>query len=316
MVLPKALFYTGLLCPHTRGDLLDLTSRFNSTAFGVICGIGASLFWAAGFAGVRHGLNAGFSPIDLTVHRYLWSGVAFLPFVVRGGISGLNGIGWGRGILLAVLGGPGFAIITYSGFLLAPLGHGGVIPPSCATLAGLLLATLWLGEKFIAKRAIGALIIVCGLVVIGAKSVIAIGVHGVAGDLMFVLSGLMFGTFGTLLRLWRISALPAAMVISVLSLLAMPPYWVFGGFDHMIMLGFRENFLQAVLQGVLSGPAAIYLFARSIHLLGAGRAAVFPSLVPPFVLLMGWLALGETPTALQLTGLIIVLFGFRLAQSR
>jgi drug/metabolite transporter (DMT)-like permease len=82
----------------------------------------------------------------------------------------------------------------------------------------------------------------------------------------------------------------------------------------MIALGWRENFLQAVLQGVLAGPAAIYLFARSIALLGAGRAAVFPTLVPPFVLLIGWLALGEVPSVLQLIGLVIVLFGFQLAQ--
>jgi drug/metabolite transporter (DMT)-like permease len=295
---------------------LDLKSRFNSTAFGVTCGIAASLFWASAFAGVRHGLNVGFSPIDLTVHRFLWSGLAFLPFVVRGGISDLNGIGWGRGILLAVLGGPCFVLISYSGFLLVPLGHGGVIQPSCLALGGLLLATLWLGEKFVAKRAIGALIIVCGLVVIGAEAFVASGVHGIAGDLIFVLTGLMFATFGTLLRLWRIAALPATMAISVVSLLAVPVYWILGGFDHMIIPGLRENLLQLVLQGVLAGPAAVYLFARSIHLLGAGRAAVFPSLVPPFVLLIGWLALGETPTALQLTGLVIVLLGFRLAQSR
>jgi len=69
-----------------------------------------------------------------------------------------------------------------------------------------------------------------------------------------------------------------------------------------------------LLQGVLAGPAAIYLFARSITLLGAGRAAVFPTLVPPFVLLIGWLALGEVPSVLQLIGLAIVLLGFQLAQ--
>ena len=51
-------------------------------------------------------------------------------------------------------------------------------------------------------------------------------------------------------------------------------------------------------------------------LLGAGRAAVFPALVPPFVLVMGWLALGEAPSVLQLIGLAIVLLGFRLAQRR
>jgi drug/metabolite transporter (DMT)-like permease len=68
------------------------------------------------------------------------------------------------------------------------------------------------------------------------------------------------------------------------------------------------------MQGLLSGPAAIYLFTRAVLMLGAGRASVFPSLVPPCVLLIGWVALGEIPTVLQLTGLAIVLVGFRLTQ--
>ena len=60
----------------------------------------------------------------------------------------------------------------------------------------------------------------------------------------------------------------------------------------MIALGFWENLLQAMMQGLLAGPGAIYLFTRSVVLLGAGRAAVFPTLVPPCVLLIGWIALG------------------------
>jgi drug/metabolite transporter (DMT)-like permease len=75
----------------------------------------------------------------------------------------------------------------------------------------------------------------------------------------------------------------------------------------MLSLGWRENLLQAVLQGVLAGPAALYLFVKSIAVIGVGRAAIFFSLVPPFVLLIGRLALGEVPTLLQLIGLIIVL---------
>jgi drug/metabolite transporter (DMT)-like permease len=289
-------------------------SRFNSITVGIICGTGASLCWAAGFAGTRYGLNAGFSPADLTVHRFLWFGLAMLPSVVRAGVSDLYGVGWGRGILLAILGGPVFAIISYAGFLLVPLGHGGIIQPSCAMLGGILLAAFFLGEKVPVARASGALIIVCGLVVISTEAVTTIGVHGVAGDLIFVLTGLMFATFGTLLRLWRIAAIPAVVVISVLSLLAVPAFWALGGFDHMIALGWRENFLQAVLQGALMGCGAIYLFVRSVALLGVGRVAVFSALVPPFVLLIGWLALGEVPSVLQLIGLVIVLLGFWLAQ--
>jgi drug/metabolite transporter (DMT)-like permease len=93
-----------------------------------------------------------------------------------------------------------------------------------------------------------------------------------------------------------------------------PAFWAMGGFDHMIALGWRENLLQAVLQGALMGYGAIYLFVRSVALLGAGRVAVFSALVPPFVLLTGWLALGEVPSVLQLIGLVIVLLGFWLAQ--
>jgi drug/metabolite transporter (DMT)-like permease len=290
------------------------TSRFSSINVGIICGTGAALFYAAGYAATRHGLDVGFSPADLTVHRYLWFGLVMLPSVLRTGMGDLYGVGWGRGILLAVLGGPVFSIISFAGLLLVPLGHGGVIQPACATLGGLLLATFLLGEKFLVTRAIGALTIVCGLSVIGAEAVTTIGVHGIAGDLMFVLTGLMFATFGALLRLWHIAAIPATAVISVLSLFGTPVHWALGGFDHMIALGWRENLLQVVLQGVVAGPVATYLFVRTVALLGAGRAAVFPALVPPFVLLIGWLALGEVPTALQLIGLVIVLLGFRLAQ--
>ena len=289
-------------------------SRLNPTTVAVICGIVAAGFWAAGFVGVRHGLNVGFSPADLAVHRYLWPGLALLPVVLRAGIGDLNGIGWGRGILLAILGGPVFAIIGYAGFLLVPLGHGGVIQPSCGALGGLLFATLVLREKLIISRLIGALIIISGLLVIAGEGAATIGAQGVDGDLLLALAGFMSGAFATLLRLWRIAPMAAAAVISVLSLFAMPVYWLIGGVAHMSALGWRENLVQAVLQGVLAGPAALYLLVKSIALIGAGRAAIFFSLIPPFVLLIGWLALGDTPSLFQLIGLTIVLFGFQLTQ--
>ena len=46
---------------------------------GLLCGAGAALFWAAGFAAGRHGIAIGFSPADLAFHRYVWAGLAFLP---------------------------------------------------------------------------------------------------------------------------------------------------------------------------------------------------------------------------------------------
>jgi drug/metabolite transporter (DMT)-like permease len=290
------------------------SSPSHSIAIGIACGAGAALFWAAGFVAARHGIDIGLTPADLTFHRCFWAGVFLLPLAWREGLGDLNGIGWGRGIALTFFGGPGIAFVSYSGFLLVPLGHGGIIQPSTAALLGLVLATVILHERLPAKRVTGALVIVAGLVVIGGEALTTIGVHGVAGDLLFMLAGTFFATFGMFLRKWRVIPTRAMIVTSVVSLAVLPIYWALVGFERMIALGFWENLLQAILQGLLAGPGAIYLFTRSVVLLGAGRAAVFPTLVPPCVLLIGWIALGIVPSVLQLCGLAIVLTGFRLTQ--
>ena len=295
----------------------DAPSRTNDAAtalLGVVCGLAAALFWALGFAATRHGLKVGFTPVDLLAHRYVWSGIAFLPLVLRAGVSDLCGIGWGRGLALTVLGGPVMSLISYVGFLYVPLGHGSVIQPSCATLGGLVLAALLLKEKISASRLAGAVVIVGGLGVIGAESIRHIGADGVQGDLTFVLTGLMFAGFGALLRHWRISAVSAALVINVLSLSLLPVYVVSGGLARVAAIGVGENAIQALAQGVLAGPAALYLYAVSVQRLGVARAAVFPACVPALTLLVGWLLLGEPPTSLQAAGLVIVLCGFYLAQ--
>ena len=205
-------------------------------------------------------------------------------------------------------------MVSASGFLLVPLAHGAVIQPSCAALAGMLLAAVVLREKLPVVRIYGAVTIMAGLAVIGGEALMAIGAHGLLGDLAFATAGVMFAVFATLLRRWRLDPLRATAVISVLTLLYIPIQAVAFGFGRMIAAGFAENALQAVAQGIFSGPAAIYLFARSVVLLGASRATVFPSLVPGFTLLIGYVVLGEQPTLAQIAGFALVLFGFRLTQ--
>src|ERR1700759_361392 len=192
---------------NSTGGPRPISKRLDSKPawLGVACGLGAALGWARGFVATRHGLKAGLTPIDLLMHRFVWSGFAFLPFVLRAGLGNLCGIGWGRGLVLMVLGGPVFSLISYSGFLFVPLGHGSVIQPSCATLGGLFLASAFLGERVSLARLFGALVIVGGLGVIGGESIGHIGLSGVQGDLIFVLTGLMFAGFGALLRHWRVT---------------------------------------------------------------------------------------------------------------
>ncbi len=282
------------------------------TAQGILCGVGAALCWAAGFVAARHGVVIGLSPLLIALHRFVWSGLALLPIVAAGGFRKLGGVGWGRGIAITIFGALPFSILSYSGFLLVPLGHGGVIQPSCAAVAGLVLAWLVLKEPLPPRRIAGAVVIFVGLGVIGVEALRTMGSQGVLGDLVFVTTGCSFALFGMLLRLWRIEPVRAMAVTSVLSLAGLPI--LLFTFDNMVAAGFFENLLQAVVQGLFSGAGATYLFTRAVALLGAGRAVLFTSLVPGFTLLIGYLALGEVPSVSQLVGLAIVIVGFRLTQ--
>jgi drug/metabolite transporter (DMT)-like permease len=284
----------------------------HSTAWGIACGAGAALFWALGFVAARQGVTSGLSPLVIALHRFAWPGLALLPLVAKNNFADLRVIGFPRAAALAVFGGLPLALLSYVGYVLVPLGHGAVIQPSCAALGGLVLARLVLKEPLPPRRILGAAVIVAGLLVIGAEAVQTIGAHGLFGDFLFVAAGGFFAVFGILLRRWRIGAIRATAVTSVLSLAGLPI--LLFSFGNMLAGGFYENAMQALVQGVLAGAGAIYLFTRAVILLGASRAVLFPSLVPPFTLLIGYLTIGEAPSAAQLAGLVIVIIGFRLTQ--
>ena len=295
-------------------DAKGQPAKSSGLLIGALCGIGAALGWAAGFVVAKHGIAIGFSPADLAFHRFFWSGLLLMPLALREGLTDLGGIGWWRGLLMSILSGPPQAITAYTGFILVPLGHGTTIQPACAALFGLILATVMLHEHPTVQRIIGGITIIAGLMVFGAESLATIGRQGVGGDLLFVTAGFFWAMFGTLLRFWRVSGTRAVAVVGMLSIVVYAPLFaIFVGFDGILRMSLAENLLQIAVQGILAGVLPIYLFARAVILLGAGRTATFPALVPGFALVIGYLALGVIPSIPQLLGLVIVVVGFRFA---
>lgn len=287
--------------------------HMSGTLVGTLCGTAAALAWAAGFVVAKHGIEIGFSPADLALHRFLWSGLLLMPLVLRDGIKDLGGIGWGRGAVMSLLSGPPQALLAYTGFILVPLGHGTTIQPATAALVGIVLAAIVLRERPSPSRILGGGAITAGLVVFGFESLMTIGTHGIGGDLLFAAAGAFWACFGILLRQWSISGTRVVAAVGAISVLVFAPlHAVLVGYEGIWRMSWGENLLQIVTQGLVAGVLPIFLFARTVTLLGAGRAATFPALVPGFSLIIGFLALGVIPSSAQLVGLAIVLIGFRL----
>jgi drug/metabolite transporter (DMT)-like permease len=289
-------------------------STFSPKVIGIASGVAASLCWATAFTAAKYGIAHGMAPADLALHRFVWVGLILLPFLARQGLSDLGGIGWGRGIVLMLFAGPLQAFLAFYGFTIVPLGHGTVIQPATATIMGALLSAWMLREHLSATRIVGVVIIIAGLSLFGAEAFTTIGTHGAWGDFLFVGAGTLWALFSVALRRWSVNGMRALAIVSVLSVIIVAPlHGIVFGYRTMIAAGLTQNLIQAVVQGLIGGALPIYLYARSVSILGSGRASMFIALVPVFAVGLGILVIGEIPTAMRLAGLAIVVIGFRFA---
>ena len=282
---------------------------------GLAWGLLAAAIWASYSVLARLAVTSGLSPGDLTLLRFAPGALIMAPLMWRWGWADLAGIGWRRGLVLALLAGPGFSLLFMTGFTLAPLAHGAVIAPACQMLTGLLLSA-WLAQQPLTRPSLaGAAMVVLGLAFMGGDSLL----HGVAGqtllgDAMFAVAGCCWGLFGALSRRWQVDPLRVTTVVVVLALLMFAPgYLLLSDFSRLAALSPSMLALQVLAQGLGAGLIAVLAFSRAVALLGSARAAFFGALVPGAASLLAIPVLGEVPTALQVMGIIAVVAGLLVA---
>jgi drug/metabolite transporter (DMT)-like permease len=289
--------------------------RLSPAATGIAWGLLAAAIWSVYTVLARLGIKAGLSPLDLTLLRFAPGALVMLPFVLHWGLRGLAGIGWARGLVLALLSGPVFSLLMMSGFAHAPLAHGAVIAPACQMLAGLALSA-WLARAPLTRETLaGAAFVLGGLGFMGADALLHGGGDSVLlGDALFAGAGCCWGLFGALSRRWQVDALRVTGVAVVLSLAIFAPLYALLA-DPRGLLAAAPGFvlLQAVAHGLGAGLVAVLAYSRAAVLLGPGRAAFFGAMVPGAAALLAIPVLDEIPTGLQVAGLVAVVAGLLLA---
>lgn len=274
---------------------------------GAIMALGASLSFAAARAGILGGLL----PVDLIFARFIVAGLIMLPVLLRFGVADLAGIGWRRGLILTALGGAFFALLQTGGYGFAPLAHGAVIAPSTVTIVSTIGAALFLRERLGRNHLIGAAIVLGGIVLIGWDGLVQpAGERAWLGDLLFFASSILWAGFTLLLRHWRVPALRATAVVSVLScLVSTPVYLLWAGSAHLAALPVGTMVFQGLVQGGLQGAITMVAYGQAVALLGVSRAVLFPAIVPAMSVLVGIPIVGEIPSLLQIGGLALVTLG-------
>ena len=278
--------------------------------------VGQAVFGAAvtslimgGFVVIcRLGISDLTSAADLTFCRYL-SGLLLLPVFLKKPVRTLGGIGWRRGIVITILAGASFNMVMMSGFKFAPAAHGAVFTPGTLPMFTAFYSWLLFKEHLGLWRITGLIILMGGLVTLGWGGLLETAPDAWKGDLLFLAASACWAGFTVSIRHWGIEPVYGVSVVSVLSLVSFTPlYLIFSDFEFFL-LPMDKIVLQIVYQGILVGVVAVILFTICIPILGPARTALFMALVPVFGTLLGALILDEIPGIIELTGIVLVVFG-------
>jgi drug/metabolite transporter (DMT)-like permease len=275
----------------------------------------AMLIFGANFVVSRHAVLNGLTSHDLLAMRFGIAGLLLLPGFLAGGVTTCNGIGWGRGILLAIMSGFPMSFLLLTGVTYAPAAHGATIGPGLVTVISIIGSVVLFGAIITRQLVIGIVAVLLGLVALGIAGTTHTNPSILFGDLCFVGVGLIWGMYPLLVQLWRLDALKATSVVAVLSMVYLPFYalFFFRGFD---VAPWWVIVLHGINQGVLNVILGLWLWSVAARRLGPAVAGRFPPTIPVIGTLLAIPVLGEIPSGLQVAGIGLIIGGLFIASWR
>ena len=119
------------------------------------------------------------------------------------------------------------------------------------------------------------------------------------------------------MRRFRLDPILATTVVGVFGLAVYVPFhFATEGVDRLAHADGSLLAIEVWVQGVLAGTGTVYTYAKTVQILGAARAAIFPALIPGLATLMGWPVLGHIPTLTEAIGLTLAIVGLLVTVTR
>ncbi len=274
---------------------------------------GAFLVMAGQFAVAKRGLSAGLTAYDIVALRFAGAALPAALILLRRGGAGLGGVGYGRGAVLALIAGSPYALLMYVALRFAPAAHGAMLIPGLGIVVATVVGAAWVGERHAGGRYVGIVIVLVGLIVLGAGGAYSSRLTGV-GDMLLVVAGIEWGLFTLLVRRWRLDALVATAALALLSLVYLPVYLLILH-PRIFAAPLGDVLLQAGYQGVLLTVCAFAAYAFAVGRLGAGTAAIATAAIPVLGTILAIVFVDESPSTATWIGLVAVCLGIVVANT-
>lgn len=279
---------------------------------GVAWGLVAVVIWAGWLVFTTLGVTSDLSVVDLALFRTGIPALALAPLLWRQR-SAVRAVGIGRGLLLALYGAP-FVLLVGYGLSFAPVAHAAPIVPGLMPIFAAVLAFALWRERLSRPRLVGFVCIICAILLVGLDAgVFAAFTEVSLGHLLFAAGALSWAVFTVTARPLGLSPYVSTGIVGLYSVVILLPVALVFDLLRVQDAPLGQVAFHAAWQGLLSGLASLYAYARAIRALGASQAAALAALVPFVAAAMAIPVLGQTPSLVEMIGIVIVGCGVYLA---
>ena len=280
----------------------------------------APLFWAGNFVFGKPLLEA-LPPFGINLVRWVLACLVLVPLTLalEGRFPRPARHQWPTLVAMALTGVVLFNALVYLSLLYTTSTNAALINGTTPILTMVLAAAVGL-DRLTGRRLAGALVSLAGVGWIVSRGSLGalIGLSFNRGDLIMLVAALTWAIYTILLNRMR-GALSPLATLTIVSVLAVPPLGVIGGYELMSRpIG---TITPTVVVGlgyisVLASVAAFMAWSVGIKGIGAARGSIFLNLIPVFTAVIAVLTLGERIGLVQLIGGSLVIGGVTLATLR
>ena len=270
------------------------------------------LLWASAFVAIRH-LGQDFSAGALSLGRLLVGSVALGAVAVPRGLPRPSGRDWLGLVAIGVLWFGVYNVALNQGEHHVDAGTSAMLIQISPVLIAV-LATLFLGERFTPWLAIGLVLALAGVVLIGLSQ--PGGHNDLVGVLLCLLAALVYSIALVVQKplVSRLSAIHVTWLACTVGAVACLPFA--GQLVDATRSASASDIWWVVYLGLFPTAIAFTTYAFALRHMTAGNLGITTYLVPPLTIAMGWLFLGETPPGMAYVGGALALVGVAVARRR
>ncbi|MEP1208689.1 MAG: DMT family transporter [Rhizobiaceae bacterium] len=282
-------------------------------SLGLLAAIATVTIWAAFLLVTRFAVQSTFTVEEVLVLRIVPGALIMAPVMWRLGVMP-RGQSWFHAVMLMVGASAVFPYVVSKGLAYAPASDGGALAPGMLPFWTALAAYFLLGEIPGPRRRMGLILILVGAIIVSLWQIYS-GADDEAwkGHLMFLIGSGCFAIYSVIFRQSGFSSLHVLVIGLFWGALLITPLLFATGNVTFATAGMTDIVVMIVMQSIVIGILAMFLFGYAVHHLGAAETAAFGALTPILALIGGVVFLGESVTPLKVLGITLVVVGVFMA---